>query len=245
MSHYKILDWDTDFFGFTVAQILPSRLKKEELGEILKEMGKNNIKLAYWASDPDDEESQACARSSNALLVDRKTTYFIESRDIQARLNFPDNPEIFIEEYPEMTTSPELEELAVQAGVHSRFKVDAQIPENKFVELYKIWMRRSITREVAKKVFVVRSEGKIAGMVTVGEKGGRADIGLLAVDASLRGKNAGTALVRAAQNWGVREGYYSSQVVTQGDNIPACRFYEKCGYRVDKVENIHHFWIGK
>ena len=245
MDLYEILDWDTNFFGFTVARILPCRLSEKELCEILEDMKRNNVRLAYWASDPEDEVSQTCARNSNAILVDRKTTYLIESRDINLRSSLMCTSELLVDEYLELRSTPELEDLAVQAGLYSRFKLDMLIPENKFVELYKIWIRRSVNKDIARKVFVARRDGKIAGMVTVGEKDGRADIGLIAVDASLRGKNAGIALVQVAQAWGVREGYPSAQVVTQGDNIPACRFYEKCGYRVDKVENIYHFWIDK
>lgn len=80
-------------------------------------------------------------------------------------------------------------------------------------------------------------------MVTVGKKGDRADVGLIAVDASMRGKKLGAALVLAAQEWALKNGYGSAQVVTQGENLAACKLYEKCGYHVDKIENIYHFWM--
>jgi dTDP-4-amino-4,6-dideoxy-D-galactose acyltransferase len=79
-------------------------------------------------------------------------------------------------------------------------------------------------------------------MVPVGEKNGRGDIGLLAVDSSMRGKKLGIALVNAAQQWTIENGFTTAQVVTQGENVSACRFYEKCGYRIDKIENVYHFW---
>jgi dTDP-4-amino-4,6-dideoxy-D-galactose acyltransferase len=80
-------------------------------------------------------------------------------------------------------------------------------------------------------------------MVTVGEKQGRGDIGLLAVAAGMQGSNVGVSLVRAAREWARRKGYRLAQVVTQGENVPACRLYEKCGYAIDKVEHFYHFWI--
>ncbi|NTV50596.1 MAG: GNAT family N-acetyltransferase [Geobacteraceae bacterium] len=243
MEPYKILDWDSSFFGFTVAKILPPRIRNQELIEILESMKKKGVTLVYWASDPDDEESQACARARNAFLADRKVTFVISSQEIQSLANSLSKSDLLAEEYLDSVSTSELEELALQAGVFSRFRIDTRIPQNKFAELYTIWIRRSVTKEIADTIFVVRNEGKIAGMVTVGEKNGRADIGLIAVDTSLRGHNAGKTLVQAAQNWGIAMGFSSAQVITQGDNLPACRFYEKCGYCVEKVENIYHFWI--
>lgn len=243
MSFFKILDWDSDFFGFTVAKILPAKITAIELTGTIEKMKKDGVTLAYWASEPEDNESQSCAQSANAFLADRKVTYIISSEEIKAKDNYFTNIEPIVEEYSNVVPTTELIDLALQAGEFSRFKIDPRISEDSFVELYTLWIRRSVTREIADTVFVVRREGKIAGMVTVGEKAGRADIGLIAVDGSLRGQRAGTALVKAAQQWGIKKGYSTAQVVTQGDNLPACRFYEKCGYRVDKVENIYHLWV--
>ncbi|MCG6533248.1 MAG: GNAT family N-acetyltransferase, partial [Syntrophales bacterium LBB04] len=69
------------------------------------------------------------------------------------------------------------------------------------------------------------------------------DIGLFAVDAAMRRKNLGVSLVHTAQEWAHRRGLKSAQVVTQEKNVAACRLYEKCGYRIDKVEFFYHFWI--
>lgn len=80
-------------------------------------------------------------------------------------------------------------------------------------------------------------------MVTLGVKNGRGDIGLFAVDPSMRRRNLGVALVRAAQEWTRRKGLRFAQVVTQGKNIAACRLYEKCGYRIEKVDFFYHFWL--
>lgn len=243
MQNYKILDWDSNFFGFTVALILPRKLTENELTETIEQMKQYGVTLAYWASEPEDKDSQACAQSRNAFLADRKATYVIPSAKIKTNSKCFTKGNLLVEEYPYLVPTDELIDLALQAGEFSRFKIDPLIPDVKFVELYKLWINRSVAREIADTVFVIRREEKIAGMVTVGEKNGRADIGLIAVDRSMRGQSAGTALVEAAQNWGLINGYSAAQVVTQGDNLSACRFYEKCGYSLDKVENVYHFWI--
>jgi hypothetical protein len=59
---YQILDWDSNFFRHKFAKIFPQILKINELVEILSEMKEQNIRIAYWASDPGDEESQEGAK---------------------------------------------------------------------------------------------------------------------------------------------------------------------------------------
>ncbi|MHB8876384.1 MAG: GNAT family protein [Myxococcaceae bacterium] len=81
----------------------------------------------------------------------------------------------------------ELTRLALAAGEHSRFNRAPRFPKGGFEKLYRLWIERSITHEIADAVFVARRRAGLTGLVTVGEKQGRADIGLIAVDASARG----------------------------------------------------------
>ena len=52
---YKILDWDTDFFGFKVGRITKPHLEVQELYEILSEMQKENVKLVYFPAKKEIE----------------------------------------------------------------------------------------------------------------------------------------------------------------------------------------------
>ena len=240
MDRFHILPWDSEFFGMPIARIIPDRLTTGDLRETVARLRDNGIRLAYWPSDPDDEESQRAAQVCGGFFADRKVTYVT---DLGQRTDAPDTVEQGVEEYDGCDTCDELERLAVQAGIYSRFKLDPRIPDEKFAELYRLWIRNSVNRKIADGVLVVRRSGSIVGMVTVAEKNRRGDIGLIAVDGSMRGKNLGVALVRAAQEWSRRRGFWIAQVVTQGENAAACRLYEKCGYTVEKVEHFYHFWI--
>lgn len=241
METYKILEWDSVFFGFTVARILPKKFETQELKTVLGAMKDQGIRLAYWGTDPADNVSNDASKSCKGFLADRKTTYVINADAMRKRLGLVID-ETDVDLFTELVPSSELEDLAIQAGLYSRFRLDPRIPEHCFKELYRLWIQKSVSGELAEKVFVVRDAGKIVGMTTVGEKDGRGDIGLLAVDNSMRGKSLGGKMVLAAQKWALGRGFQVAQVVTQGDNLPACRFYEKSGYHVDKVEHIHHFW---
>lgn len=240
MNRFKILDWDSDFFGMTVAAILPQRLIASELRDILASLAKARARLVYWASDPEDEESQLAARVCNGFLADRKVTYVADLE----RIREPCQSSIWtVTEYVGALGDSDLEDLAVQAGQYSRFKVDPGIPEEKFADMYKLWMRKSLSGEMADGVLVARLSGKIVGMTTVAQKDNSGDIGLIVVGKDARGRGLGFQLVSAAQQWARQRRLQYARVVTQARNGAACKLYEKCGYRLSRLEHLYHFWI--
>lgn len=240
MTYFQILELDSEIFGYPVAKIVPDRLSPSELKQVIYCLKKENVRLAYWASNPNDEGSQRAARLHHGLMADKKVTFVVDIGQIpewSARINWD------IEEYADNIPSTNMEKLAIQIGKHSRFGADPRIPEDKLIDMYKRWIRNSVNRQIADAVFVARQSGKVVGMVTVGKKNERGDIGLMAVDPDVRGENLGVALVSTAQDWARRKGFGFAQVVTQGENIAACKLYEKCGYHIDKIEFFYHFWI--
>ena len=96
---------------------------------------------------------------------------------------------------------------------------------------------------MADEVLVIMRNNHIAGMVTLTDKNGVGDIGLIAVDEKFRGRKFGQQLVLDAQRWFIQHGCHTSCVITQEDNLPACHLYEKCGYQKTKTEFFYHFWL--
>jgi dTDP-4-amino-4,6-dideoxy-D-galactose acyltransferase len=240
MNPFEILALDTEIFGFPVARIIPDRMTPGELDQVISCLKREGVRLIFWASDPNDKESQRAARLRQGFLADQKVTFVVDLAETPER---PAGVAWNIEEYADRLPSAELENLAIQVGRNSRFGADSRIPVEKYCALYKRWIRNSVNGQVADAVLVVRRAGKVVGMATVGGKGERGFIGLFAVDSAMRGKNVGVSMVHAAQAWIRRKGFRFAQVVTQKENIAACKLYEKCGYEIEKVEYFYHFWI--
>lgn len=237
MPTYQILDWDTEILGIPTAKIIPEQLTVEELAEALAKLKQAGIKLVYWCSDSHDQISQQAAKEFSGMLADRKLTYLID-------LNHAENFELNeVEPYLDLMPTNEMNELALSIGRCSRFKLDPRITNEQMTKVYKTWMINSTKKVVAKEVLVIKKENKVIGMTTLGEKNGRSDIGLLAVDPKFQGMQLGSKLVRASQHWGIQHGYQCGQVVTQQTNQAACKLYEKCGYQLEKVEFFYHFWL--
>ena len=237
---YRFLEWDTKFFGFGIVQLCAPTHGEEELRIILRDLKKEGVKLVYWASDPSDEASQQAARALKGLLVDKKITY-----NIDLRANRPEPPAFpaAIREYSSIHSSEDLDRLVIECGKYSRFNIDPQFKGSQYEKLYKTWFQKSLTKELADIVLVAEQNDVISGMITARHKNDEGWIGLLAVDDRMQGKNIGMNLVHAANNWFISNNCTHAKVVTQGENGPACRLYEKCGYHPERKDYFFHFWI--
>jgi len=233
---YQLLTWDTKFFEIQTGRIIPTSLQENQLASILTEMRQKGFQLVYWASD---HQYTYDFQSYSGILVDKKTTFEINLQNI----NLDSMPLPKTEPYSNSLPFSKLEKLAVQSGAFSRFARDNKFPHEKFTALYETWIRKSVSGEMANEVLVIRQNNHIAGMVTLSNKNGVGDIGLISVDEEFRGRKFGQQLVCDAQRWFIQNGCHTAHVVTQGDNLPACRLYEKCGYQKIKIEFFYHFWL--
>lgn len=238
-TEYAILDFDTDLFGFKVAKILSPRLEAVELQKLLMQMAAQDVHLVYWPSDSSDEISQQAAKQHQGFLGSQQVTYDMDLNDLPVNLVVSEDIDI----YSDKEANIDLENLAIQAGTYSHFKTDPKFPHNLFLKLYITWINNSLNGKAAEAVVVAKRGNKIAGMITVGRKDGKGDIGLLAVCPEYRGQNIGTHLVHAAQKYWIENGLIRGQVVTQKSNKAACGLYEKCGFQQKKIESFYHFWL--
>jgi len=235
---YHRLEWDSGVFGFNVASLTMSKYDDSYLLSILKELKENNYRLVYWRTQMTEEEKII---SHGATLVDEKVTYH---KGMKSELIL--NPESLysITTYSHKEPEQALLDLAQESGAYSRFRLDPLFPSSLFEKLYNIWMKRSVDREIAHEVLVAKDiDGVLCGVVTLGEVRGKGDVGLLAVASRARGQGLGRLLMENAENFFIKHGYTEAQVVTQRKNIKACNLYESCGYKVEKIEKIYHFWL--
>jgi dTDP-4-amino-4,6-dideoxy-D-galactose acyltransferase len=233
---YKYLPWDSEFFDRKTGIILPPVLDTNHLASLLSEMRTAGYILVYWSAD------RICDSDLDPLggkLVDKKTTFGIDLEKVDLKKIPPPNTQPFTSGMP----ISRLEDLALASGEYSRFTVDPKFSYREFASLYRTWMQKSISGELADDILVITHENEIAGMVTLSEKDQVGSIGLIAVDANFRGKKYGQQLVYDALRWFLGKGCRAAQVVTQGDNLPACKLYKKCGYDVLSTTFYYHFWL--
>lgn len=225
------LDWDTEFFGLSIAKVIV--FDRDNLTKVLEEVEKyqdNGADLLYLFSDK--------ALQVNYPLVDVKVLYALPLTKSDKFVSIGKQ----VQQYDEDKVSKELKQLAFDAGAYSRFKLDAGFPNGKFEELYTAWIEGSINRKLADVVFVARTETGLAGMVTAKMKENEAHIGLIAVNEKARGKGLGSLLVEAVKQYAIKRHAEILYVPTQQENKLACAFYEKNGFEIASKEWIYHVW---
>lgn len=242
MSHLQLLDWDSRHFGIPVAQITRPDLDDASVEEALAGARRDGIRLLYWAAPPRRVLPDAVLQKYVGKLVDRKVVFERALPRIEACHATPNGMRIVA--YPKGPPSDALLALGVAAGQYSRFKVDQRIPPDKFRGLYETWIEGSTSGRLADEVLVAcaSGDGTPVGMITLAKKGSAGNIGLIAVSEVVRGRGVGLWLLKQGHGWMTAKGLSTVTVVTQCDNLPACKLYERGGYRVKSVHDVYHFW---
>ena len=232
---FEILDWDSKFFNIKICRINGTIANSIELSDILKELKESEIDLVYYSSPIPLQDFQQLSLPYKIDLVDKKITYL---KKITDNPGVKDSVTEFVGEYPD----DKLIQLAIESGIYSRFNVDKKFGRSNYEAMYKAWIVNSVNKQIAKEVLVYLDNQEIVGFVTLGEKKSRADIGIIAVDANARGRGIGKSLMFSAENWFLKNDYQLMQVVTQGDNLAACKLYESCGYGIEQSDYFYHMW---
>lgn len=229
------LMWDSAFFERKIGKLAILVANKAILKDNLIKAFAENYDLIYVFTEKDIEIPDEILQEFNGKLVDRKVTYTAKIEQLSINKNGN------IKEFSQAKATPELYELAYLSGSHSRFRLDEKFGIENFKRLYREWVDKSVSHEIARRIFVY-SNKKIGGMVTLAVNESNATIGLIAVDRAQQGHGIGVALLDACVNFCKSEKILTLDVPTQMENIQACRFYEKYGFEVKEVVNIYHFW---
>lgn len=238
---YKSLEWDSAFFGFSVAKIiLTTDDDLVSLEDTLDELRLNGYRMVVLHCPNHLKLIDDVINKNDGNLVDTKVTY---AKNIFSQTSEINKSPYVTQPYLEQEPSLDLVSLALQSSYYSRFRRDPLFPEILCNKLYTSWIERSVKKEIASQVLVVEKEGHLLGMVTMAEKDSFGDIGLIATMENVRGKGIGSLLLSSAEHFFLEKGLTCVKVVTQEINKAACNLYRRNGYNIENVEKIFHFWL--
>lgn len=228
-SMLKFLDWDSQFFEKKIYRL---DISKADQIDAIKQLDSNfDGELIYLFS----KEDLNFKNNDQLLLADKKIVF--EKVIIPTEIKIDDSEIISVFELTD-----DLLDLAFLSGHHSRFKLDSKL-QHKFKSMYRIWIEKSLTREIAHEVFAYRFDNKNIGFVTVKRNEDSAVIGLIAVSEHYHGKNIGSALMKKVEEWCGSNGVKHLEVATQLDNVQACNFYKKNGFNTKQIDYIYHYYL--
>ena len=223
--------WDSNFFGLRIAKA--DVVSQEDVVALSRQEGdlQDRFDLIYIFSEPSLEMPFDRAR-----LVDRKAVF-----SLNAPKRFESDPAIRSWESPE--TSDALISLALVSGKYSRFKLDESFPFGSYDRLYTCWIEQSVNKVMATDVFCYMMDDGPRGLVTLDFNNGQGVIGLVAVDEGYQHRGIGKALIKHVISYAHEHQGERLSVATQMDNEPACRLYTGCGFSMESVTKIWHWWL--
>lgn len=226
-----ILQWDSDFFGVKTASItLDGSENPADIDRQLSDLKGDDVRLVYLFSPRPLPQGH----TGKWLLADRKRSYMNPSPQANGMpagvKPFQGNPSA-------------LHSLAIEAGAHSRFAVDPNIPAKKTEELYTTWIDNSVLHGFADYVFTANDLDETnAAIITMRRRSGEISIGLLATHPDHRRRGLARKLIKAAETIAAADGL-QLEVTTQADNHEACAFYSSCNFNTFTDTYVYHIWL--
>jgi dTDP-4-amino-4,6-dideoxy-D-galactose acyltransferase len=235
----RLLDWDTNFFGFRIGRVNPSLLSSDEMDGVIEWCRHESIRCLYFMCDSDDDPSSLLAERAGFHLVDVRLDF---SRKIgHERTTRRSVTGLTIRKWDEADLAS-LEAIAATAYRGTRFWQDQNFPRERVTALYRQWIINSC-RDFADGVLVAEYDAEPVGYITCSsDAAGGGRIGLVGVNSDLHGKGIGRALVDAVIDYAATRGWARLDVATQARNISAQRLYQAQGFTTSSTGLWYHLW---
>ena len=234
-QNFKIIPWDTEFFGFKVARVDFDSITAEKGLKLLNEMYDQNVRLGYYVGKS--------AIDQKLLDNDYFSMHLVITRvPILKNLIKIDNIHKNIHSYSESYPDENLIKLAQLAGAQGRFGNDPNITEEQCNGIFKNWIINSVNRKMASDVLVYKENNEIVGFSTLQVGNGVGYAPLFAVAREYEGKGISFALMRAAESVMFSKGVTKVLSGTQNLNKKALAIYRRYGFEIKEPEYVYHFW---
>lgn len=229
------LDWDSEFFGLSIARALPTRVDAETCTAMLDWCRAEGIDCLYLLADADRDAGRVLEDAAFIRVDDRVTLELTPLPPLAA-------PRADTRAASE-SDIPVLREIAATAHHDSRFYHDGHFDRQRCDELYRVWIDKSC-RGWADHVVVVERDGRAIGYLTVHLRGpDTASIGLIGVDSAYRRQGIGAHLMGGALTWIASRSISRVWTATQGRNAASQGFFQRAGFRPVSRFVWYHRWL--
>lgn len=237
----SILEWDSAFFGMTIARVNTYQLEVQTAAQIMDWCREKKVSCLYFLADSNHIETLRLAEKNGFYLTDIRMTYEHSTHGLGNRYEPWPNIRLAVPE-----DLPALRAMTDSSYRDSRFYYDGHFSQENCDRLYETWIEKSLSG-YAQAVLVMGEFGQPEGFVTCNTNmpEAKGQIGLVGVSRSARGRGVGQALMLESLHWFAVQGMASAEVVTQGRNIRAQRLYQKCGFATKEVKLWYHYWFGE
>lgn len=241
-KNLKILDWDTNFFGFKIAQFNEKKLNKKNLQYAFKFCKKYKVRLLQFKCEVGDNDSILLAEANNFHLADirlifKKKIEPIKNLNTSLSKNFKFRVAKVEDKYV-------LKKIVCNLYVNSRFYNDKNFSKTTVKDFYKAWIENSVHGKFDDLVYIICNEDLPIGFCSLKFISSKiVKIGLFGVDKTQLGKGVGSELLKNVLFFLSKKKIRDISVTTQGTNYHAQRLYQKLGFQIEKFEILYHCWL--
>jgi len=236
----RLLEWDSEHFGFPIAEVTGGKLDQEVTPQIETWCREQGVRCLYLLADADDAPTALLAADHDFRVVDHRV---IARRDLRGVKPAPD-PEGFRVREATEADLPRIRKIAARSHGATRFYFDGRFPRERSDAMYEVWVRNGLTDERL-QLNVAEADGELLGYHVIRRPGpDRAGNGvLLAVDDRHRGRGVDLGLMNVAAGWSISLGAESVTATMQGRSAGVIRMHERLGYLTESVHVWHHRWF--
>lgn len=239
---YFQVPWDSDIFGFPVAQIAEMRVllpaqARADLATFQAWLEQESIQLASCRLAHD--------QLNESMLLEQAGFRFVEMvlhphlADLQG---FPCAPQGLRVELAGSTDLPAIEEIAAQAFGHERFHADPRLDSALADRRYLVWVRNSHGHP-SQRLYKIRDGADlIAFFVTEAQPDGLCYWHLTAISPAFQGRGYGKRVWREMLHFHQREGMARIGTTIAARNTPVLNLYASLGFRFRPPEMTLH-WL--
>jgi dTDP-4-amino-4,6-dideoxy-D-galactose acyltransferase len=251
-SNYKcnqnfidLLPWDSNFFGFPIAEVVRDTIAKSDLTIINNFCKKNKIKLLQFKCDAFHQASIRLAETNYFHYIDLRMTFvrsFSNEKIVIQENNNSPFKNLSLRKASD-SDIPHLKKMIKNMYKLSRYYFDPNFPKNKVSLFYQNWIEKSVRGTFDDMVYILSFNLKIVAFCSISLQTKRiASIGLFGVNSNFYGNGFGTFLLEKVSSLLFDIGIKKIKVVTQGRNIPAQNLYQKSRFRLENIEIYYHRW---
>lgn len=242
---YFVVPWDTAIFGDRVVQIEGLQLKRESAAaEVFAEYERwaqaGQVALEVCKLPAGSLSEVAWLQRHGFRWIE--TMYYPAMLDLQALSSNDTDAELLLRPMA-AAELPEVQAIAAQAFVTSRFSIDPHICKQRGASRYATWVRNSAS-DPGQQVLVAELDGAMAGFFIVQERevdGCRqAYWHLTAIASGFQGRGLGKRLWRKVMQWHRSRGCLQLRTAISGHNLPVIGLYGQLGFRFERAEVTLH-----
>lgn len=243
LSIFSKLKWDSKFFG-KVIYSLNTKSFTECINEKLnKAILEKKIDLIYFLCPASNKRAIDLSVKNGFKVVDERLTFLVSQNNF---IPYEDTNGFTIQKCT-MSDQDDLEAIAREIDWPSRYYKDENFCKNHLKNFYSEWITKSIDGRLDDMVLKISSGNELCGFISLKKNGlNFGSIGLVGIANKFQGLGLGKYLISCGVEYMFRMlDCAAVQVVTQKNNLKACKVYNDIGFSISDESVWMHKWIKK